>query len=99
MDLEKKFQHRVISELMRRYPGAIVLKNDPNYIQGFPDLTILYNNWWGVLEVKADETSSRQPNQAYYVEECDRMSFGSFIFPQNHEEVLHAIQLSLRSNR
>ena len=39
--LESKFQKELIDEIKREYPGCIILKNDPDYIQGFPDWTIL----------------------------------------------------------
>lgn len=34
------------------FPGCIVMKTDPNYIQGIPDLLILWNDKWATLEVK-----------------------------------------------
>ena len=32
--LENKFQANLIKELKERFPGCIVMKNDPTYIQG-----------------------------------------------------------------
>lgn len=78
-------------------PDCIVLKNDPNYIQGIPDLTILWHDRWATLEVKKDAISSHQPNQDYYVERMDHMSFSRFIYPENKEEVLYELQRSFRS--
>ena len=51
--LERDFQKGLIKELKNRYPGCIVLKNDPNYKKAIPDLTILYGSCWATLEVKA----------------------------------------------
>ena len=48
MARESKFQSELIKELYELFPGCIVLKNDANYIQGFPDLTILYRPFWAV---------------------------------------------------
>lgn len=79
------------------FPGCIVLKNDPNYIQGIPDLTIFYGNKWATLEVKKDFGSSHQVNQDYYVELMNNMSFSAFIYPENKEEVLHELQHAFRS--
>lgn len=94
---EREFQSQLINELKDRFPGCIVLKNDPNYIQGFPDLTVLYESHWAVLEVKRSKNAHRQPNQKYYVDKADEMSIGRFIYPENKEEVLHELQQTFRS--
>ena len=41
MAREGDFQSKLIKEIKTIFPGSFVLKNDPNYIQGFPDLLIL----------------------------------------------------------
>lgn len=97
--LESGFQDRLITELQKRFPGCVVLKNDPNYIQGFPDLTILYKNRWAVLESKKSRNAEHQPNQDYYVDILDNMSFSRFIFPENKEEVLDDLQQTFKSRR
>lgn len=97
--LESKFQSGLIEELKDMFPGCIVLKNDPNYIQGFPDLTILYGDKWAALECKKFAHATRQPNQEYYVGKLDNMSFAAFIYPENKEDVLYELQLALRPNR
>jgi hypothetical protein len=85
---ESQFQSLLIKRLKEIFPGCIILKNDPGYIQGFPDLTILYGKHWAVLECKSAKTSRHQPNQEYYISKANDMSFGSFIFPENEEDVL-----------
>ena len=97
--LENKFQSILIQELHELLPEAIVLKNDPNYIQGIPDLLILYNDKWAVLECKVSATASHRPNQDYYVSKMNQMSFAAFIYPENREEVLDALQSALRPRR
>lgn len=94
---ENEFQAILIKEIKERLPGAKVLKNDPNYIQGIPDLTVLYKNRWGVLECKKSKEEKHQPNQDYYISEMDKMSFGRFIYPENKEEVLNELQRSFQS--
>jgi hypothetical protein len=94
--LESKFQSNLIKDLKRMFPGCIVLKNDPNYLQGIPDLTIFWNNRWATLEVKKTINASHQPNQDYYVSIMDSMSFSRFIYPENKEEVLSELQQSFR---
>ena len=97
--LENKFQSELIKEIKELFPGCIVLKNDPNYIQGIPDLTIFYKKKWATLEVKKSAKAKRQPNQKYYVEKMNKMSFSAFIFPENKEEVLNELQSTFRSKR
>lgn len=96
MALESKFQSDLIKELKVRFPGCIVLKNDANYMQGIPDLLILFKSYWAMLEVKKsyEDSLTPQPNQAYYVELFDSMSFSAFIYPENKEDVLNALQHS-----
>lgn len=86
--LESKFQSELIRELKDRFPESIVLKNDSSYIQGIPDLTIFYFDRWATLECKKDRRANHQPNQDYYVDLMNRMSFSAFIYPENKEEVL-----------
>jgi len=90
--LERDYQARLIKELRRLFPGCVILKNDSDYLQGIPDLTILYNDRWAMLEVKAGAKSSVQPNQDYYVHKLNEMSFAAFIYPSNQEAVLDDLQ-------
>lgn len=96
---ESAFQAKLIREIKKRFPGAIVLKNDPNYIQGFPDLTILYKDRWAVLEIKQSEKASRQPNQDFYILQADKMSVGRFVYPENMMEVLDDLARSFQVSR
>ena len=95
--LESKFQKELIDEIRKLYPGCIILKNDSRYIQGFPDWTILYNDKWVVLEAKRNKNAKKQPNQEYYVKRLNDMSFSSFVYPENKEEVLNGIQQTFGS--
>lgn len=90
--LESEYQKRLIEELQLRFPGCFILKNDSSYRQGIPDLLVLYGDRWAMLEVKAHAKASHQVNQDYYVELLDGMSFAAFIYPENQEVVLHALQ-------
>jgi len=91
---ESRFQAQLIRELKVMFDGCVILKNDPNYLQGVPDLIVLYRDKWATLECKASEASTRQPNQVYWCDKLDDMSFSAFISPDNKEEVLSAIQLA-----
>lgn len=96
--LESEFQSNLIAKIENRLPGCIVLKNDPNYIQGMPDLTVFYKKRWATLECKKNKNSRHRPNQEYYVETMNKMSFSSFIFPENEEEVLNELERSLKGS-
>lgn len=91
--LESKFQSKLIKELKDIFPGCVVLKNDSSYIQGIPDLLVLYKNHWAMLEVKQSGRASHRPNQEYYVDKLDDMSFARFIYPENKDEVLDELDL------
>lgn len=95
--LESAFQSKLIKELKKIFPGCIVLKNDSGYLQGIPDLLILYNNKWASLECKQNSKSKKRPNQEYYVDKMNKMSFSRFICPENKEEVLHELQQAFES--
>jgi len=99
ISLESKFQAQLIKDLKGMFPGAIVLKNDPNYLQGIPDLTIFWGPNWATLEVKRSAKANHQPNQDYYVGVMDDMSFSRFIYPENKEEVLYELQQSFGLQR
>lgn len=94
MKKERDFQRYVKRVLEERFPGCIILKNDPTYVQGIPDLIILYKNKWAMLEVKQSENAPHRPNQEYFVEKANEMSYANFIFPENFEEVLDEVQRS-----
>lgn len=97
--LENRYQAQLIKKIQKRFPGCQVLKNDSSYIQGIPDLTVLYHSKWAMLEVKASADSIEQPNQRHYVEKLSDMSFAAFIYPENEEEVLHELQLAFGISR
>lgn len=95
--LERDFQAQLIKELEFRFPGCVVMKIDPSYRQGMPDLLILFCGRWACLECKRSASSSHQPNQDYYVQKLDEMSFARFIYPENKEEVLDELQRALQA--
>lgn len=96
---ERDYQARLIRILKQEYPGIIVLKNDPNYIQGIPDLLLLYRDCWAALEVKLSASAKVRPNQDYYISTMHDMSFAAFIHPQNEDEVFDALQRTFRTAR
>lgn len=96
---ESNYQSYLMGELRDMLPGCVILKNDSDYLQGIPDLLVLWRDRWAMLEVKANENSPQQPNQDYYIDLFGNMSFAAFIFPENEEEVLNALRKTFRSRR
>ena len=94
---ESKFQADLKKELKTRFPGCIVTKLDSSDIQGIPDLLVLYKNKWACLENKRDSRASKRPNQEYYVNKMNEMSFARFIYPENREEVLDELSKTFES--
>lgn len=96
--LESDFQANVlIPKIREAFPGCIIMKNDSSYIQGIPDLTILYHDQWALVEVKANEQASHQPNQDYYIGIADEWSFGDFAYPENADYIVKSLQHFFRS--
>lgn len=95
MALESRFQGELIKKIKKTIPGAVVLKNDPNYIQGIPDLLVLHKDKWAALECKRSEKSSHRPNQDYYVDLMNGMSYAAFVSPENEEDILRELQSAL----
>jgi len=92
---EAQYQAKLIERLRLQFPDCVILKNDPGYLQGVPDLVIFHGNRYAFLEVKASERARVQPNQDYYVRKLNEMSFAAFIYPSNEENVLSALHRSL----
>lgn len=99
--LESDFQANLIKEIKILFPGCYVLKTDPRYIQGIPDLLILWREHWALLECKRKKPEKRdyQPNQQYHIRELNKMSFSKVIFPENKEDVLRELQQSFGVTR
>lgn len=97
---ETEYQQYLKKRIKKLIPDAIVLKNDPNWLQGFPDLTILHKDSgkYALLEVKKDGSAPCRPNQEYYINDAAKAGvFSAFIFPENENEVLDGLQQSLEA--
>lgn len=95
--LESKFQGKLIKEIKERFPGSIVMKTNPGYIQGIPDLMVVHGKNWAALECKRSAKEHHQPNQDYYICKMNEMSYARFVYPENKEEVLNEMERSFRS--
>lgn len=94
---ENKFQSDLIKEIKERFDGCIVTKLDSAHIQGIPDLLVLYKDKWATLECKRNDKASHRPNQEYYVNKMNEMSFSRFVYPENKEAVLDELQQSFEA--
>ena len=99
MKRENSYQAGLIKRIKERFPGCMVLKNDANYIQGIPDLSVFYKKHWATLECKKSANEKTRPNQPEYVAMMNKMSFSSFIYPENEEEVLNEMERVFSSGR
>lgn len=93
------YKAKLVKELQRRFPDCYIISGNPNEQQGTPDLLILYKDTWAVLEVKAAKNSTKRPNQDYWVDVFNTMSFGAFIYPENEEDILYELELTFEPRR
>ena len=97
--LESDFQQDLKKEIREQFDVCEILKTDI-CLQGFPDLTVLLNDGrWFALECKKSENAKHQPNQDYYVSQCNRASYSRFVYPENKQEVLNELRETFRSPR
>lgn len=99
MHRESKFQSDLVKDLRSMFPDCIILKGNANYLQGIPDLLVLWGPCYAFLEVKRSADEDRQPNQEWYVDLLNDWSFSAFIHPENKEEILDALQRSFQAGR
>lgn len=95
MKLESAFKSKLRKELELMFPGCRIFKNDAELQQGIPDMLILWKDRWAMLEVKRKRPTSErdfEPNQEWWIEILNDMSFAACIFPENKEEVLYELQ-------
>lgn len=92
---ESKYQTHVLARIAELLPGSTALKNDSAYQQGIPDWTIFHGPKYALLEIKPSAKSRRQPNQEYFIEKFSAIGFAAFIYPENEQEVLDALQEAL----
>ena len=97
--LERDYQSKLIRKLKKQFPDAIILKNDPTYIQGIPDLLILHGDKWAALEVKNVTNAKLRPNQDYYISKMRSMGYAALICPENERSILNEVQRALEPGR
>lgn len=106
---EEVYQANLIRRLEHMFPGCVVVRLDPRFVdfyvegkrysQGVADILILFGSRWAMLEVKAAIDAPVQPNQPYFINMFDALSYAAFISPENEEEILYDLQHALRPQR
>lgn len=84
---ENMFQRKIIQRLKVEFPECVVMKQDPTYKQGIPDLVVFYHDKYAMLECKKSANASHQPQQDYYISKFNDWSYASFIYPENVDQV------------
>ena len=88
--LESGFQDGLIKDLKTMF-----FKMEQR--QGIPDLLLLHQGRWAALECKQHAKAKHQPNQDYYVDKMNEMSFARFVYPENKQEVLDELYQTFQS--
>lgn len=96
---ETKFERELMAELEGYLPGCMIFKLDSSQHQGIPDRLILFGNTWVALECKESSRARKQPNQDWYVEVMNNMSFAAFVYPENREEIIDAVLTTFGTSR
>jgi hypothetical protein len=96
---ETKYSRELCKRIEAMFPGCIILRNDPNKLQGVPDRLILFRDRWATLEVKTHADAPVQPNQPYYVDLMNQMSYSAFVYPENEFEVMSGLQSTFGNPR
>lgn len=97
---EGRFKSKFIKNLEETFPDCIVTKLEADFKAGIPDILIVRGKRWATLEAKAskaDVTKPRQNKDAqdYYVGKMNKMSFSSYVYPENEQEVLNELKVFL----
>ena len=87
---ESAYQAKLIQKIKTLLPGCYVTTDLKD--QGLPDILILFRDRWAMLECKRSAREATQPNQEYWVNHYNELSFASFIYPENEEQVLSELQ-------
>lgn len=97
--LESKFKPQFLERVEELFPGCHIEINGTDFLQGIPDTTIYWGRHWAKLEFKRSAKAPKRPNQDYYIEMFDRMSFARFVTPENQEDVLRELQQAFGTRR
>lgn len=95
--LENAFSRKLTTKIRQMFPDAILLKGNSAAQQGIPDWILFYGDRWATLEVKKSDKEPYQPNQPYFIDKMNHMSFSAMICPQNEADVLEQLEIHMQS--
>ena len=92
------FKKKLIAELEKEFPDCLITKLEADFNTWIPDVLIVDGPRWATLEVKASKADVTKPRknkeaQDYYVKKMRRMSYSSYVYPENKEEVLNELKV------
>lgn len=102
---EREYQPGLIERIESLFEdrfGVTVYVRKIDIQQGWPDLLILAPGFWAMLEVKREEPTCAddfEPNQEWWIEEFDEMSFSACIYPDNEQDVLSGLSHAFSQTR
>lgn len=102
MSIEGPYKTQLTKTIYRMFgtDHCAVVRLDSALLQGIPDMGILFDGgFWALLEAKTSRRARIQPNQPYYVDFMNQLCFAAFIYPDNEEAVLNALQEEYESHR
>lgn len=95
---EGNFKTKLIEDIEKEFPDCIVTKLEADFKAGIPDILIVDGPRWATLEAKASKADVTKPRrnkdaQDYYVKVMNGMSYSSYVYPENKEEVLNDLKV------
>lgn len=89
---ETEFKKEFLDRVKREFPDCEITRGNSATKQGIPDTFVFYDNAWVALEFKISPDAATRPNQSWYVERFNKMSYATFVYPDNADEVFREIQ-------
>lgn len=93
--MEADYKPQLHDKIRELFPGCVILFNDAEHQQGIPDTLVLYREKWAMLEVKRTTPTRKsdfRPNQPWWIEMLNEMSYAACVYPENEKEVLDDLQ-------
>ena len=85
--IEKRLQTTIRKEAKKLGFEVLVIRPNPGIPDGFPDVLLLKEGFWGTIEVKDSPTAIYQPLQEERLEKYNDWSWSRRVDPTNWAEV------------
>lgn len=92
MALEKDFQSKFLSDLRKLGYKCFKQQMNSTTRAGTPDAFIFIEGWWGWLEFKKSKNAKKRPGQQENVDWANANGYGSFVYPENRDEVYNYLK-------